>query len=207
MPERRTYDTAGRRAAATRNRDAVLHACRDLVLANGYRATTVKAVADRAGVSAETVYKGFGGKKQLMKAVYDITLAGDTEPVPIGRRPAIKAAIDAADPADKIRLYAHAIGELLARISRLVTVLAEADPEIAEIRAATEDERLAGVRQFVTHLAESGTLRPGADVDLAADACWALTAPAMFTQLTATRGWSQKTYEDWLARTLSATLI
>jgi AcrR family transcriptional regulator len=66
----------------------VLAAGRELLLARGYHGTTIRVVAERAGVSPELVYKGFGGKQGLMKAVYDTTLAGDDEPVPApnGRR-------------------------------------------------------------------------------------------------------------------------
>lgn len=39
-----------------------------------------------------------------------------------------------------------------------------------------------------------------------ADAVWALAGPQLYTQLTAGRGWSADTYEEWLADTLTATL-
>jgi hypothetical protein len=84
---RRSYNSEGRREAARRNRAAVLAACRELLFQDGYHATTVRAVAERAGVSAETVYKSFGGKPGMVKALWDITLAGDDEPVPWGTAP------------------------------------------------------------------------------------------------------------------------
>ncbi|WP_404814102.1 TetR/AcrR family transcriptional regulator [Kitasatospora fiedleri] len=48
---RRPYDASRRQEAARRNRAAVLAACRELLFAEGYRAATVRAVAERAGVS------------------------------------------------------------------------------------------------------------------------------------------------------------
>ena len=204
---RRPYDTSGRRAAAERSRGAVLRACRELLEQDGYRATTVRAVAERAGVSAETVYKAFGGKQQLMKAVYDVALAGDDEPVPIGRRPAVRRILATPDPAEKLTLYAAFVCDLYQRLGGLLAVLGAADPELAELRAVTEQERLLGLVAFVEHLAEEGVLRPGLDPSRAADACWALTSPQLFAQLTVARNWEPEEYRRWLADTLSASLL
>jgi AcrR family transcriptional regulator len=204
---RRPYNSARRRAAAAGNRRAVLDACRDLLLRDGYRATTIRAVAERAAVSQDTIYKTFGSKQQLMKAVYDVTVAGDDEPVPIGQRPPVQRVLKAPDPTEKIRLYAEFVRGFMQRLGGLVAVLAEADPEIAEIRAVTEAERLAGVRAFVGHLAGEGHLTSALDQDQAADACWSLTSPQLFAQLTQARAWTPDSYQGWLAQMLSATLL
>jgi hypothetical protein len=39
------------------------------------------------------------------------------------------------------------------------------------------------------------------------DACWALTGPSLFLDLTADRGWQPDRYEDWLTRMLTANLL
>jgi AcrR family transcriptional regulator len=204
---RRRYDAGRRRDAAARNREAVLGACRGLLLERGYRATTIKAVAERAGVSPELVYKAFGGKQGLMKAVYDVALAGDDEPVPIGARPAIRRIWAMSDPERKVRAYAGFVADLMERLGGLAAVLAESDPELAQVRTATENERLRGVRAFVDHLAEGGSRDCAADPQRAAEACWVLTSPAVYAQLSAVAGWDATAYRDWLARMLSATLL
>jgi AcrR family transcriptional regulator len=202
---RRAYDASGRRAAAARNRQAVLAACHELLLRDGYQATTIRAVAELAGVSAELIYKAFGSKQGLMKAVYDFVIAGDDEPVPVGQRPAIQRIWAISDLREKIRAYAAFVRDLNERLGGLATVLAEADPEVAQVRAVTENERLRGVRAFVDHLAAAGLL---ADVDpgRAADECWVLTSLAIYAQLTAAREWPADAYQDWLARMLTAAL-
>ena len=204
---RRPYDTAGRRAAAERNRAAVVSACRELLERDGYQATTLRAVAERAGVSVETVYKAFGGKQQLMKAVYDVALAGDHDALPIGERPAIQGVLAARDPYDKLAMYAAFVCDLHQRLGGLLDVLAAADPELAEVRATTEQERLTGLRAFVAHLAAEGLLRPGLDESRAADACWALTSPRLFAQLSGARSWPDEDYRRWIGDMLAATLL
>jgi AcrR family transcriptional regulator len=204
-PARRAYDSAGRRAAAARNRQAVLAASREL-LRQGYQATTIRAVAELAGVSPELIYKAFGSKQGLMKAVYDTALAGDDEPVPIGQRPSIQQIWATAEPQEKIRAYAAFVTDLMRRLGGLAAVLAEADPEVAQVRAVTENERLQGVRAFADHLAATGWLADS-DPGRAADECWVLTSPSSYQQLTRARQWSDAAYQEWLARMLAATLL
>jgi len=204
---RRSYDVSSRRAAALFRRQAVLNASRELLLRHGYRATTVKAIADRAGVSTEMIYKNFGDKKQLMKCLYDVTTAGDDEPEPIGLRPAMQRVLATADPYQRLTLYAEFVRTYQERLNALLHLLAEADPEMAEIRATVEGERLTGLRAFVGHLADEGQLRGDVTRNAGADACWVLTSPQVFMQLTQIRNWSAVDYERWLTDLMAATLL
>ncbi|MER6209212.1 TetR/AcrR family transcriptional regulator [Streptomyces sp. NPDC001642] len=203
---RRSYNSEGRRETARRNRAAVLAACRELLFQDGYHATTVRAVAERAGVSPETVYKSFGGKPGLVKALWDITLAGDDEPLAMGDRPEIQVILETRELGPKFRLYAEFARGIHERVAALFALLTQAGPDVGEVLETAEQERLAGVTAFVTHLAETGALPPAADPAHLADAVWALTGPQLYTRLTADRGWSTDAYETWLAAMLTATL-
>src|SRR5215216_4641214 len=98
MPEvKRSYDASRRREQARARRLAVVLAARELFARDGFRRTTIAAVAAHAGVSAESVYKGFGTKAALAKAVFDVVIAGDDEPVPVAERPAAQAMRDEPD--------------------------------------------------------------------------------------------------------------
>ncbi len=184
---------------------AILDAARDLLLCDGYRATTVKGVAQRADVSAETIYKTFGTKPRLMKAVYDVTLAGDDDEVPVGQRPVIRTIRGTPGRYPKIDLYSGFVTDLMERLGGLLAVLAEADQELAEIRATADDERLTGVGAFVRHLADEGHLAVES-VPHATDAAWVLTSPTLYAQLVHARRWPPARYRQWLATMLSAAL-
>jgi len=207
MPAPRPYDATSRRENAARNRAAVLEACRELLFRDGYHRMTVRSVAGRAGVSPETIYKTFGGKPGLMKALWDVTLAGDDQPVPIADRPQMQEVRLATDPADKLRRWAGFVTGANQRLAPLYGLLAEAGPEVTQMLATTQQERLTGVRALVTHLADTGLLAAGRDPDLAADACWALTGPRLYLDLTTRRGWPPGQYQDWLIRMLTANLL
>src|SRR5215467_1199664 len=74
---RRRYDSSGRRERARQTRGEIIDAARELFLARGYAATTVAAIAGTAHVSVETIYKGFGGKPGLVRAIIEQGLAGE----------------------------------------------------------------------------------------------------------------------------------
>jgi AcrR family transcriptional regulator len=207
MPAPRHYDATSRRENAARNRAAVLTACRELLFRDGYHRMTVRSVAEQAGVSPETIYKTFGGKPGLMKALWDVTLAGDDQPVVIANRPQIQEVRSATDPAEKLRRWVSFVCGANQRLAALYGLLAQAGPEVTEMLATTQRERLTGVRALVAHLADSGMLAPGRDPATAADACWALTGPRLFLDLTTDRGWEPGLYEDWLTRMLTANLL
>src|SRR3954452_25460575 len=83
---KRRYDNAGRAARAAANRVAVLRAGQDVRVEKGYAGTTMAAIARAAGVSVETVYKGFGSKIELVGQILDHAVAGDDEPISLIER-------------------------------------------------------------------------------------------------------------------------
>jgi AcrR family transcriptional regulator len=203
----RTYDSSGRQHQARQRRTAILDACRDALVRYGYAGLTIRAVAEAAGVSAETVYKAFGGKSGLVKAMYDVTLAGDDTPVPMGRRPEVLALLAEPDPRAKIAAYARLARGVSERLGAVTAALSAGGPEAARISAETNRERLTGVTGFVRHLAETGHLPPGRDPAAVAEEAWLLTAPEVYALGTTGRGWTADRYEDWLRRMLTATLL
>jgi AcrR family transcriptional regulator len=74
---RRRYDATARRARALQAQRAIVDAAERLFVRDGFQGTTIAAVAARAGVSAETIYKTFGGKTGLVRAIRERGLGGD----------------------------------------------------------------------------------------------------------------------------------
>src|SRR5262249_59792052 len=101
----RSYDSSRRQEQARQSRAAVLQEARRRFLADGFASTTVGAIADGADVSVETVYKAFGNKAGLLKAVFDVAAVGDDEPVPLAEREMVVAIKAESDGRNKLRLY------------------------------------------------------------------------------------------------------
>jgi AcrR family transcriptional regulator len=186
-------------ARATRRR--VIEAAHELFLKQGFPATTIREVAERAGVSAETVYKSFGGKAGLLKAAYDVAMAGDDEPVPIADRPQVKAVQAATTPAASAAAYADLAESLVRRagpLTRVVLAGRGASTEVEDFVETTDKERLMGANGVVSHWATKGWLRPGLSPKRAGDLVWMLTSPAVYL-MSVDRGWTTREYRDWLA--------
>jgi AcrR family transcriptional regulator len=206
----RAYDNTGRAAQALQTRRRVIAAAHELLLDQGYSATTISQIARRAGVSAETVYKAFGSKAALTKQVYDVALAGDDEPVPLRERPEIQAILTEPDPSRKVARYASVARQLGARLGPLLAVLLGArgtDADLDAFARTTAKERLAGTTALVENLAEAGALRPDLDRERARDLLWALISPELYLLLVVDRGWPPDDYERWLAGAIADALL
>jgi AcrR family transcriptional regulator len=205
---RRRYDSPARRDRARRTRRAVVDAARELFVANGYAATSIRAVAAAAGVSVPTVEQAFGTKRALLKEVVDVTRAGDDEPVAmLDREPAVAAAA-AATAAEFLDLIAAEIAGVAARVSAVQAVLGAAaagDPEIAGLAAEIDAQRRVVAGWLVDTLAGYAPLRPARD--RAADAVWALLDPVVHRRLTLDCRWSTGEFAGWLADALGRLLL
>jgi AcrR family transcriptional regulator len=207
---RRAYDNTRRAEQARLTRRRVLDAARDLLTERGPTAITLRDVAAHAGVSAETVKKAFGTKTALIKTVYDVTLAGDDEPIPIIDRPEIQAVFAATNPRDKIARYAAAARQISERVgpmhAKLLAAARGGDPELTQFRTTINGERLSGAEVIVSQLVATGGLRTDLDPDHARDIVWTLIAPEVYELLVIDRGWSPDNYEQWLAQALTDAL-
>jgi AcrR family transcriptional regulator len=207
----RGYDNTSRAEQARANRHRVLRATYRLLITTGYAATTIKAVAAEAGVSAETVYKSFGSKAKLIKETYDVTLVGDEEPIPFMERPEYQALI--ADPSarGKLTAYAGLCRMLSARLGPLIDVLLagakSGDHELAEFAETIKRERLLGATEIVRQIVGTGQARADLDQDRARDMVWVLNSPEVYQLLSRDRGWTDDQYEQWLGDMFIAEML
>jgi AcrR family transcriptional regulator len=206
---KRSYDASGRRAQARARRLAVVLAARDLFERDGYRPTTIAAIAAHAGVSAESVYKGFGTKAALAKAVFDIALAGDDEPVPVAERPATQAVRDEPDVRRKIAMFAEGLAHRQARSARVQILIRDGrhvDDSLTPVWDKLRDEGLTGMTLLARHLLETGQLREGIGLDEARDLLWNYLAIDHYERLVLSQGWSRERYARWLADAITSAL-
>jgi AcrR family transcriptional regulator len=208
---RRSYSSALRDQQARLTRRRVLDAAGELFLTDGYLGTTIDAVARRAGVSTQTVYNAVGGKAALLRAVYDVSLAGDDEPVPIAERPAFRAMLAETDGRRCLARYAELSRELWERagplVVRLLSQAAAGDPDLRAFADTAEGQRATGTAMVAGHVAERFGLRPGLTAREAGDALWVLTAPEVLERLVVGRGWSLDRAEAWLAEAMADALL
>ena len=206
-PKRR-YDASGRRAQARRTREAILDAAQRRFLEGGYAATTIAAIAGEAEVSVETIYKAFGGKPGLVRAIYDRGLAG-REPVPAFQR-ADDMRERETDPRTIMRNWAALTSEVSAVVSpiaRLVRAAADSDPDMAALLKASNDTREQRARHHARFLKQRGYLREDVALAQATDILWTCTSDELSDLMVLQRGWSLPRFARWLADYMIATLL
>jgi AcrR family transcriptional regulator len=205
---RRRYDSSGRRERARQTRGQIIDAARDLFLAGGYAATTVTAIAAAAQVSVETIYKGFGGKPGLVRAIVDKGLAGEG-PVPAEQR-SDHIRDTEPDPRRILTAWGTFITELGPRTAPILALARDAaasDPEIAALLdeiSATRHERMT---INARGLANAGHLRPGITIGQAADILWTYSSPELYELLVIRRGWPAQRFGHFVGQALVAALL
>ena len=208
---KRTYDSPARARQARMTRAAILGAAADLFAEQGYGRTSVGQVAARAGVTAQTVYNAVGSKQALLKAAYDVALAGDDEPVPLAERPEVKAMYALTDAAELLHAYARLGRQMAERIGALALQIAAGaaagELDLVEHERVTDAERLIGTTMVVGRVHELGGLAPGLADEQARDRIWTLNSIQVWSLLTRTRGWTGDAYAQWIGDQMCAAIL
>jgi AcrR family transcriptional regulator len=206
----RRYDSPRRREQAAATRREILDAAQRLFERQGYAATTMAAVAAEAGVALKTVYVAFETKSGLLRALWHLLLRGDEDDVPVGERRWFREAVQEPDPERQLRRTARnsaAVKRRAAELMRVIRDAAASDPDLAQLWSRIQSDFYANQRAIVQALEARNALRPGLDVDRAADILWTLNNPTVYLLLVDGRGWAPEEYEAWLADALIAQLL
>jgi len=170
------------------------------------------AIATKAEVAVETIYRTFGTKAALFTAVVEAAVArgaGRAE-TPVEDRPAIRAIIEEPDSRRQIALYVATQPGIHRRSGSLLRALvaaAASDPELERLWTEIEGARLAGQARFAGMLAERGALRADVDLARARDLIWTLCSLAVYDMLVVSRGWGEERYREWLTQALARELL
>lgn len=206
----RPYNSSRRQEQARLTRRAILNAARELFLERGYADTTMGAVAKDAGVSTETIYKAFRNKPGLVKALFDVAIVGDDEPIPMLDRDRTHEIRAEPDARKKLVMYGQHLSEAgprAARIQLLIRSAAATDTEAAVVWNRMAEERLIGMMRLAQDLHDGGHLRPGISVDDARDVLWTCNSVEIYDLLVLQRGWSADRYGRWVAEAMIAALL
>ena len=191
-------------------RAAVIDAARTLFFERGYGATTIEAISERSDVPPATVYRLFSSKHGILKALLDVSIAGDDEAVPLADRPPVRSLSAAPDPRSKVAGFvaiAAQVNSRTAAIYRILVSAAASDSDAAALLDELTRQRQEGQGALARALARSGALRPKLRERDAGDIIHALMSPDVYRLLVVDRGWPPERYEEWLTETLVDQLL
>jgi AcrR family transcriptional regulator len=197
----RRYRAPKREAAALATREAVLSAARELFTSLGYASTTVTAIAERAGVSVDTVYVSVGRKPALMRELVETSISGQAQAVPALERDYVAQVRAASDAREKLAIYAASIVRVQQRLAPIFLALREAgatDESCRSLWKEISERRASNMRLFAADLRSTGQVRADLSDDEVADIVWSLNSSEYFVLLVHERGWTPERFEGWL---------
>ncbi len=203
-------DNGGGQARTRLARRAVVEAARTLFVDRGYGATTIEAVSDRSDVPPATVYRLFSSKLGILKALLDVSIAGDDQALPLLDRPEVAALFAEPDPEKLLAGFARinvAINERSGQIYQILASAACSEPEAADLLGQYTQQRQQGQGQIARALARAGALRGDLRERDAADIIHVFMSPEVHRLFVTDRGWSRARYEQWLKKVLVQQLL
>src|SRR6266481_123290 len=202
--KKRPYKSLVRQRQAGDTRRRIVEATRQFLQSEGYAGMTVEAIAQRAEVSAQSVYALFKSKTGILIELLDqSTFGADYED-------AVRQALSASDPETRLRLAARIARQIHDAQSATFDLLRGAGvvaPELAKLERQRERLRYERQERMIISLRDAGRLRPELDHTTARDIFWMLTGRDAYRMLVRERGWSSQKYEDWLADSLVHSLL
>jgi AcrR family transcriptional regulator len=198
----REYDVTRRQEQASRTRDEIATAARQLFESRGWGQTTVRDIAKQARVSEPTVYKAYGGKAGLATALVDAAdLAADVD-----RQLAELAAAGDAD--QQLAAMVAFDRRLFERGADLIRLLREAGRTEPELATAYREGRRRGeeLRRRVFGDWPANAFARGVDPAHACDTYAALVNVDVYATLIDERGWTPDRVEQWWHATLRTLL-
>jgi AcrR family transcriptional regulator len=202
--QRHPYKSLVRQRQAVDTRRRIVEATRQLLLRDGYAGMTIEAIAQRAEVSAQSVYGIFGSKTGiLIELLNQSTFGPDYED-------AVRRALSASDPETRLRLAAPIARQIHDAQSATFDLMRGAGvvaPELAKLEQEREGLRYERQERMIISLRDAGRLRAELSQRSARDIFWMLTGRDVYRMLVCERGWSPQKYQDWLADTLVRSLL
>lgn len=202
--KKRTYNAGSRQAQAQENRERILTCARELFESKGFDKVTIEHIADRAKVSAPTIYALFKSKVGILKAVMDNALPAQQHEVLVERGKLEKT------PSKRIATAAIISRQLYDAERKQLGAFQDVsilDPVLKKLEIEREKRRYQRLAEPISDLAKEKLLAPHLNLEKAHDIFWAFTGRDLYRMLVIERGWSSEEYEQWLAQLLAKILL
>jgi AcrR family transcriptional regulator len=207
---RRAYTSALRQEQARQTRLRILEAAEQCFGSRGYARATMEIVAAEANVAVDTVFAAFGNKRGVLQALMDLRAGGDQQPVDMLSRPGPQAVRRESDQRAQIAMFAAGISASIERTRPAADIMSSAaavDSTIAHLRGRFQEQRYRNQQVVAGWVAANGPLHDGVTLDEAAAIIWTLTSSEVHRLLRTERHWSPERFTQWLADTLTLTLL
>ncbi|WP_447645854.1 TetR/AcrR family transcriptional regulator [Nocardioides zeae] len=205
---RRRYVSPVREAALVATHGRIVDSAAELFASEGYRATTLAAIAARAGVSVPRVNLS-GSKPALLVEAYQRRAGGSSLDRPVSDQPELQAMM-ALPPDEALAAYVAWLSSVHAQSVGLWFALREAaatDPEAATAFEAVERSNDDACTAAVAWAEAQGLLTGDASAEERAQTWSHLASAEPYRHLVVERGWSAERYEQWVRRAIERLVL
>jgi AcrR family transcriptional regulator len=205
VPEVKRASRRQAKAALTRIR--MLTAAYELFCEFGFRATTMEAIAERAGVAVQTIYFTFHTKDELLQSVHDWTVLGD-DPTPPPLQAWYLDAVSEPNARRSLEMIIEGVVSIEARVAPMLPVFhaVSADPA-GEVYSRSQQLRREGFEDIIEMLTKKAPLRRGLTRRRATDLLFVLAGPESYRSFVLESGWTTKQWTSWVSATLARDLF
>jgi len=193
---KRTY----REEQAQATRERICAAARRLFAGEGYRMTSVAAIAAEAGVAERTVYAAFGAKREILSAICEAWLED------AHARELVAAAVADPDPMGTIRRAARFLRALFETGYDVMVLFEAASAEDPQTRAMLR-AKLEGRNHVQNLIIDSVRDHLALPLPAAQAIYRALAAVGVYQELVVESGWTIDQYEHWVLNQLTSQLL
>jgi AcrR family transcriptional regulator len=194
MSPSRTYRSELREQQAERTRELIAASARARFLDKGWAGTSIRSVAEGAGVSEATVYSVYGTKAGLASSLIDAA-----EQSANVQQAVAELKERAGDPAGQLRAFVGFDRRLYESAGDVLRILAEGRRQHPELGAAYDEGRARGDGQRRNAFSSwpAKVWRPGVDVDRAVAIFGIVVSLESYGLATRDYGWSPDEVEEW----------
>jgi AcrR family transcriptional regulator len=193
-----------RERQAQLTREEILKAARRLFAERGYSRTSVRDIAEAAGVSSQTVYDSIGSKQALVVRLNDLI---DAE---AGIAAIADAAARSSDPMEVAATSAKITRSILEHCGDVIHALvtgAAAEPDLELALSDGQRRHVEGAGTIVRRLQGLDALDESVDPEAAVETLAAMSDVRFALVLRESYGWSLDRIETWIAATSRALLL
>jgi AcrR family transcriptional regulator len=193
-----------KRERAEQTRARIMESAYRLFTQQGYEATTMKAVADEAGVAVQTVYFTFHTKAALLMTIESRAVGGEGQE---WREQRLRELVEERDPRNVVALWVAASATVLNRITAFVALLGanlQMDAASVERRARGRDRWF---QMLIDRLVALDALKPGLVPSRALDVARAVLRVEAYEDLTLRWGWTEQGWIEWMTGLLARELL
>jgi len=208
-PARRAYRSTLRAEQAGETRRRLLTAAGACFAERGYAGTSLKAIADRAGVSVETVQLN-GPKSDILLAAYEQQFIGEEGRRSLLERDVVQHLLELTEPTAMVAGIVDFLASANAQSAALAAAFEAAalsDPKIDEVLRGLGKRARNDARAATRLIASRGGVSSGRPLDEVGDELWFVMRPPHYLALVEHAGWTFEQYRGWLARSAEALLL